>query len=341
MTGTDHITKHRGPTRFLLFALGLSQLTIGLWALLGSRSFYNDFPFGQGWVSADGPYNQHLLTDFGGLYIATAVLALYAGISLRRRFVQVTAVAFLAFAVPHLIYHSLNLEPYSTADAIANVLALASVVVGLLLLLFLAREPRARAVAGPAPNGRIAGVPARRAGPSVRYAYRQTRNKTGRVVEPVAVTAHSPMLLMGYGAMELALERADRVDERLKAMAELKAATLTGCEFCIDIGSKLGRDHGVSERQLREFLIYRESDAFSPVERLVIDYAAAMTRTPVEVSDDLFAQLREHFDEAQLVELTAAIAIENYRGRFNHAFGLGSEGFSGAGATAEAEPATA
>ena len=57
-------------------------------------------------------------------------------------------------------------------------------------------------------------------------------------------------------------------------------------------------------------------------------YAAAMTRTPVEVPDELFAQLREHFDDAQLVELTAVIATENFRGRFNWAFGLGSEGFA-------------
>jgi AhpD family alkylhydroperoxidase len=340
MTG-DHMTKYRGPTRFLLFALGLTQLTIGLWALLGSRSFYNDFPFGQGWVAADGPYNQHLLTDFGGLYIATGLFALYAAISLRRRFVQVTAVAFLAFAVPHLVYHSLNLEPYSTANAIANVFALAGVVIGPIVLLAVARAPCARPVAGDAPNGRIAGVPPHRAGPIVRYIYRETRKLTGRVVEPVAVTANHPLMLMGYSALELAVERSDRVPKRLKSLAELKAATMTGCEFCIDIGSKLSHDSGVSDRQMREFLFYRESEAFSAVERLVIEYAAGMSRTPVDVSDDLFAQLRGHFDEAQLVELTAAIATENYRGRFNGAFGLGSEGFADGAVAVGAEPARA
>jgi AhpD family alkylhydroperoxidase len=341
MTSTDHLTRYRGPIRFLLLSLGLTQLVIGAWALFGSHSFYEDFPFGQGWVSADGPYNQHLLTDFGGLYIATAVFALYAGISLRRRFVQVTAVAFLAFAVPHLIYHALNLEPYSTANAIANVLALAGVVIGPVVLLALAQAPRARTVAGDAPNGRIAGVPPHRAGPIVRYIYRETRKMTGKVVEPVAVTAHHPLMLMGYSALELALERSDRVPKRLKMLAELKASTMTGCPFCIDIGSKLAHDHGVSERQRREFLFYSESDAFSPVEKLVIDYAVAMSRTPVEVSDELFAQLRKHFDEAQLVELTAAIATENYRGRFNHAFGLGSEGFADGIGAVEAEPTPA
>ena len=74
--------------------------------------------------------------------------------------------------------------------------------------------------------------------------------------------------------------------------------------------------------------MYRESSAFSPLEKLVLDYSVAMTKTPVEVSDELFAALRQHFNEAQLVELTAAIAWENYRARFNHAFGVEAQGFS-------------
>jgi alkylhydroperoxidase family enzyme len=60
----------------------------------------------------------------------------------------------------------------------------------------------------------------------------------------------------------------------------------------------------------------------------VLDYSVAVTRTPVEVPDELFAALRRHFNEAQLVELTAAIAWENYRARFNHAFGIEAQGFS-------------
>jgi AhpD family alkylhydroperoxidase len=174
----------------------------------------------------------------------------------------------------------------------------------------------------------------------VRYAYRASRKQTGKVVDPIAVTAHHPTILMGYGALELALERSRRVDARLKALAELRAATMTGCEFCIDIGSKLGRDHGVSERQLREFLVYRASDAFSPLERLVIDYAAGMSKTPVDVPDALFDQLREHFDEGQIVELTTAIALENYRGRFNWALGIGSQGFADGQVTVAREAAS-
>jgi alkylhydroperoxidase family enzyme len=60
----------------------------------------------------------------------------------------------------------------------------------------------------------------------------------------------------------------------------------------------------------------------------VLDYAVAISGTPVDVPDTLFAHLREHFDEAQLVELTYIIASENLRGRFNLALGVGAAGFS-------------
>jgi alkylhydroperoxidase family enzyme len=67
---------------------------------------------------------------------------------------------------------------------------------------------------------------------------------------------------------------------------------------------------------------------FSPLERLVLEYADRMTAVPVEVSDALFARLRAHFTVPQLVELTSAIAWENYRARFDHALGIEGENFS-------------
>ncbi|HZY65868.1 MAG TPA: carboxymuconolactone decarboxylase family protein [Rubrobacteraceae bacterium] len=175
---------------------------------------------------------------------------------------------------------------------------------------------------------RIEAVPERKAGLLGRFAYRFSRRRFGEVTEPLTVTAHHPRLLFGYGMIELALDRSCLVDERLKHFAVLKAAAMVGCEFCIDIGSTLARYSGVTEDQLRNLSNYEGSEAFSPLEKLVLDYAAAITRTPTIVSQDLFDALRKHFDEASMVELTVAIALENYRARFNHAFGIGSQGFS-------------
>ena len=90
----------------------------------------------------------------------------------------------------------------------------------------------------------------------------------------------------------------------------------------------MSRAAGVTDEQLAELPRFERSDAFSPLERLVLEYATAITMTPVEVPDATFDALRGHFDEAQLVELTAAIAWENYRARFDHAFGIGAQGFS-------------
>jgi 4-carboxymuconolactone decarboxylase len=90
----------------------------------------------------------------------------------------------------------------------------------------------------------------------------------------------------------------------------------------------VGRREGLTEQQLQELGSFETSTAFSDLEKLVLHYAEAMTRTPVEVGDELFARLKEHFNARQLVELTSAIAWENYRARFDHAFGITAGGFS-------------
>jgi len=96
----------------------------------------------------------------------------------------------------------------------------------------------------------------------------------------------------------------------------------------MDIGSAVGRAAGLTDAQLRALADYRTSSRFGDLERLVLDYAVGMTGTPVVVPDTLFAELRRHFSEEQLVELTATIAWENYRARFDHALGIEAQGFS-------------
>ncbi|MGC9947369.1 MAG: hypothetical protein ABSF64_13450 [Bryobacteraceae bacterium] len=73
---------------------------------------------------------------------------------------------------------------------------------------------------------------------------------------------------------------------------------------------------------------FENSPEFTETEKLALRYAVAMTATPVQLGDDLFEAMRARFDDRQLVELTSAIAWENYRARFNHAFGCEAEGFS-------------
>jgi AhpD family alkylhydroperoxidase len=172
-------------------------------------------------------------------------------------------------------------------------------------------------------------------------AYWIAKRDYGKLPEPLEVTAHHPGILRGYGYFEWETERAGSVEARLKDLAGTKAAAMVGCEFCIDIASAISAKSGVTAEQLADLPSYRESHRFDETEKLVLDYAVAMTSTPAFVPDELFEALRSRFDERQLVELTAAIAIENYRARFNWAFGIGSQGFTEGGACALPEPAAA
>ena len=84
---------------------------------------------------------------------------------------------------------------------------------------------------------------------------------------------------------------------------------------------------GADEDKVREVPRWRESARFSATERAALEYAEAMTVTGPKVSDELFARLKAIFDDAQIVELTAAVALENFRSKFNVPLGVESQGF--------------
>jgi AhpD family alkylhydroperoxidase len=143
--------------------------------------------------------------------------------------------------------------------------------------------------------------------------------------------AHIPRLLNAYGKLEQAESKLDVLNPRVRALAELKSATTVRCEYCIDLGSQIAREWGVTDEELKALsngADYRNATCFSEVDKLVLDYATVISRTPVEVSDELFDALRAHFDTAQLVGLTHVITLGNLRARFNIALGIGSSGFS-------------
>src|SRR3979411_452623 len=140
-----------------------------------------------------------------------------------------------------------------------------------------------------------------------RLTYASARRMYGRTLEPTRLIAHHRPLLLGYGALALAGGRFSRtVNPRLKELAMLRTAQLVGCEWCLDFGSKLARDSGVPEEDLRALSDWRRSERFNGTERRVLEFAEEMTKTPVQVSDELFARIRAAFDDRQIVELTMA-----------------------------------
>jgi alkylhydroperoxidase family enzyme len=83
---------------------------------------------------------------------------------------------------------------------------------------------------------------------------------------------------------------------------------------------------GASDEKIAAIPNFRTSDLFTPAEKVALELAEAMTATPPNVTDELFARLQEHYDEAQLVELAAIVAQENFRSRFNTTFRIESQG---------------
>jgi len=184
---------------------------------------------------------------------------------------------------------------------------------------------------------RIQGVSKDQAGPVVKLVYRfmtrGTKKLTGRDatrgtgIEPVELWARKPKMMSAMGKFQGAVRKGHLVDERTKNLVELKGAQMIGCEFCVDLGSQICRNSGFPDEDLLAIPRYRQSDRFTESEKVAMDYAVAVMRTPVDVTDDLFARVKEHFTDDQIVEITALLTVVNLD-RFNAALGIGSAGYS-------------
>src|SRR5689334_14269351 len=107
--------------RLALAYLFLAATLIGVTATVAARAFYDDFPFVAHWVNLLPPYNEHLVTDVGGLYLGFAVLFAWAAATLDRTLVRAVCVAWLLTASLHLVFHAGHLEGFGTADAVAEI----------------------------------------------------------------------------------------------------------------------------------------------------------------------------------------------------------------------------
>jgi nucleoside-diphosphate-sugar epimerase len=131
----------RPMARVLLWILALQGLALGVYASFFPRAFYDDFPNGRGWVAIDGPYNEHLIRDFGAMNLAMFVVAAGALVTASILVARVAAIAWLVFSVPHFVYHLRHLQHYETADKIGNVVSLGFGVLVCLALVWLTFRP--------------------------------------------------------------------------------------------------------------------------------------------------------------------------------------------------------
>src|SRR3954462_10488977 len=101
-----------------------------------------------------------------------------------------------------------------------------------------------------------------------RYVYREARKRYDRDLEPMGVMGHSNKVMLAVGGFELPVEKFKAVDPKVMGLAELKAAVMVGCEFCIDIGSHVSARAGVTDKHLPALPRHREAECFSEPEKL-------------------------------------------------------------------------
>lgn len=118
-----------------LVVLAASGLVVGLWAQAFPRSFYDDFPgLGRVWVAVDGPFNEHLVRDVGGLNLGVAFVALTALVTGSVLVARAAGGAALLYGVPHLLYHATHLEGFDALDKVAMLGSLSMAALAALLV---------------------------------------------------------------------------------------------------------------------------------------------------------------------------------------------------------------
>jgi len=161
----------------------------------------------------------------------------------------------------------------------------------------------------------------------MRVAYWMTRRQLGKVMTPMKVIY--PRM---PGAMKVAYEiskfemKGIRLEPELKFMVTTLAAQINGCGFCLDIGRAMAIRERVGMEKLNALADYRTSPLFSGRERAALAYAEEATRNK-RVSDATFEELRKHFNEREIVEITWLNAVENYYNLINLPLEIESDGF--------------
>ena len=172
--------------------------------------------------------------------------------------------------------------------------------------------------------------PAELTGPYGAMIKRMSRKMIGQVPDAVGVLWHNRKVLnLSFGIGRKA-KKWDACAEDLKSYAHMAVASMVGCSFCLDYGYFEAHNKGLDLTKAREVPRWRESEVFTPLERDVLEYAEAMTRLPMTVTDEMSAGLLAALGPAALVELTSFIALANFMTRGNVAMGIESQEFAAA-----------
>jgi AhpD family alkylhydroperoxidase len=155
-----------------------------------------------------------------------------------------------------------------------------------------------------------------------------SRKMLGQVPDAAGVMWHYPAVFKDMMRFGRRTESWNRLDPNLASLATMAAAGAVGCSFCLDLHYFMSHDRGLDEGKAREVPRWRMSAAFTPLERRVMEYAEAMSQTPLTVTDEMSAALLDNLGAPAFLELTARIGTMNMTARGNVALGIRSQEFS-------------
>lgn len=157
-----------------------------------------------------------------------------------------------------------------------------------------------------------------------------SRRMVGKEPEPLQIIAHNRGYLLPTIFMSRLGAVKTKLDPETRTLASHLVAELNGCEWCLDLGNYMAQREGIPGDKLSAVFDHATSPHFSPAERVALAYAEAVTAPGSRVSDELFGQLREHYSEQEIVELTLTVAMQNFANRMNIPLGIESQGFASA-----------
>jgi uncharacterized peroxidase-related enzyme len=134
-----------------------------------------------------------------------------------------------------------------------------------------------------------------------------------------ATMARSPEALQHFMPLYGAVINKGLIEAKYKELAYLKTALTNGCEYCFQAHSASGKKNGVTEEQIKHLAFFQRSAAFDEKEKATLLYAERVTRGASAIREGAIQELKKHYSDDQIVELTLAICIANFTNRFNDA----------------------
>lgn len=160
-----------------------------------------------------------------------------------------------------------------------------------------------------------------------RQYYETDEQRYGQVLNNTKLYAYNLPVLEAMKAVAAGYSKTSELPLPLKSLVRVRIAVLNGCPFCADLHSSIGMGSGLESSKIGGVSAWQNETELSEQERLALEYADAVTLSDAEVDDELFERLRTSFSEAQIIELTFAIAVENLFSKFHNALRVESQGF--------------